>query len=197
MSTVLRFDELNKVSRFPERAFRDLKARLKTHFGDDGHIRSREDCEDIIDELLDLYLLALAEAVDDVNQQFNTHIQLDPQDVEDIVYAVVGDATWPDRVWAWYETGGTLGDIERIAETETTRISNAAALNAAKNAGAKSKTWLTMLDDRVRDTHSYLEGVTVPIDALFYTYDSDSAIAPGGFTKAENNCGCRCELRFN
>jgi len=100
-------------------------------------------------------------------------------------------------VLAWYESGGTIADILRIAETEMTRIGNESALGAAVKAGATSKTWLTQLDDRVRDTHTYLESVTVPIDARFYTYDGDSAQAPGLFSKAENNVGCRCELSFS
>lgn len=57
-----------------------------------------------------------------------------------------------------------------------------------------SKTWVTMLDEKVRDTHQYLEGMTVPLDDEFYTYDGDHAQAPGGFTAAQNNCGCRCML---
>lgn len=198
MKTRLPFDELNTLkSRLPVHELNGFGAKLKRHFDDEGHIRSRKDCDDIIDELLDLYLLALADAVDDVNQQFDTHIEPTAQEIQEIVYQPIDGSTWVDRVSAWYEAGGTLGDIERIAETETTRISNAAALDTATKAGAKSKTWLTMLDERVRDTHTYLESVTVPIDARFYTFDGDSALAPGGFALPQNNINCRCELRFN
>lgn len=58
------------------------------------------------------------------------------------------------------------------------------------------KVWQTMRDDRVRDTHQYIEGVEVPIDAWFYTYDSDMARFPGDFELPENNCNCRCEIRY-
>lgn len=195
----LPFDEINALnkSRLPVRELDGIQARLERHFNNAGHIKSRKDCEDIIDELLDLYLLALAEAVNSINEQYSTRIQPDPQEVQEIVYQAVDGATWEDRVWTWFETGGTLPDIVRIAETETTRISNTAALDTATKAGAKEKTWLTMLDDRVRDTHFYLEGMTVPIDARFYTFDGDSALAPGGFALPQNNINCRCELRFN
>lgn len=57
-----------------------------------------------------------------------------------------------------------------------------------------SKTWMTMLDEKVRDTHQYLEGMTIPLDDEFYTYDGDHAQAPGGFTSAAENCNCRCQL---
>ena len=58
------------------------------------------------------------------------------------------------------------------------------------------KVWATMEDERVRTTHEFLDGVGVPLDTLFFTIDGDSARYPGDFTKAENNCGCRCWLNF-
>lgn len=185
MKSRLPFDELNV-----------LKSRMARHFGADGRIKSQDDCEDIIDELLDLYLLALASAVDAVNEQFNARIEPTPQEVQDMIYRRIGGATWVDRVLTWYMTGGTAEDIMRIAETEMVRIGNTAALATAVKAGATSKTWQTMLDDRVRDTHIYLENTTVPIDAEFYTYDNDHAQAPGLFERPENNINCRCELAF-
>ena len=92
---------------------------------------------------------------------------------------------------------GTGADLTRIADTEMHRIANTAALDTAKRAGARSKTWVTMADERVRDTHSYLESETVGIDEDFYTYDGDHASAPGLFELAENNVNCRCELLFS
>ncbi len=90
-----------------------------------------------------------------------------------------------------------MDDLIRKAETETHRDANTAALETAKKAGAKNKTWVTMLDDKVRETHAYLEGMTVPIGDDFYTYDGDHAPAPGLFDLAENNVNCRCELVFS
>ena len=49
-----------------------------------------------------------------------------------------------------------------------------------------------MGDERVRDTHSPLEGITVGLNDLFYTWDGDAAMAPGGFTLPQNNVNCRC-----
>ena len=59
------------------------------------------------------------------------------------------------------------------------------------------KTWHTMKDDAVRDTHAYLEDESVPLDEYFYTWDGDRAKRPGDFMKAENNIGCRCILTFS
>lgn len=56
-----------------------------------------------------------------------------------------------------------------------------------------TKTWRTMLDERVRYTHFELEGKTLPIDGWFETYRG-RAQYPGGFGVAEEDCGCRCTI---
>lgn len=182
---------------FPIDELNALAVRITRHFDEHGRIKSRRDCEDIIDELLDLYLLALANGVRQVNEQFGKDIELSAEDVEGIVYLRINGLTWEDRVWEWYDTGGGVSEIMRIADTEAHRIGNTAAVDTAKRSGATTKRWRTMLDDRVRETHQYLESVSVPIDADFYTFDGDHAQAPGMFQKVENNANCRCELSFS
>ena len=88
----------------------------------------------------------------------------------------------------------TVADILRIIDTESHRDYNTGVYDAAKVSGdlGIKKQWQTMQDDRVRDTHDYLQGMKVGLDDLFYTYDGDSAMYPGGFVLAENNCNCRC-----
>ena len=88
----------------------------------------------------------------------------------------------------------SLEGILRIIETEAHRDYNTGVYQAGKESGVEGlrKKWMTMMDDRVRDTHDYLEGMVVGIDDLFYTYDGDYAYAPGGFSKPENNVNCRC-----
>ena len=54
------------------------------------------------------------------------------------------------------------------------------------------KTWETMKDDRVRDEHQYLDGVSVGINDRFYTDDGDSAMYPGDFENPALNINCRC-----
>ena len=91
----------------------------------------------------------------------------------------------------------TAGDITRLAESEAHRAFNQGAYECAKALGGDfEKEWNTMGDERVRDTHQYLEGARVPVDALFYTFDGDSAMYPGGFTSKENNVNCRCWLVY-
>ena len=182
--TILPIDEINA-----------LEDKLKPHFNDEGKIKSKQDAEDIIDELLDLLLLSYANGANATNSELGT-AEMPPVDAVDAaVYAPIAGETWRDRVMGYYETGGSLYDIRRIAETDATRIYNQGAVDAvvANNATTTTaKRWRTMQDDRVRDTHDYLEGMVIPFNERFYTYDGDSAEYPGGFALPENNINCRC-----
>ena len=92
------------------------------------------------------------------------------------------------------------GDITRaktLIDSEFHRVYNTALFEGAKESGARTKTWVTVGDDKVRDTHYYLEGVTIPIDAEFITYTGDRALYPSGFESAEENANCRCILDFS
>lgn len=85
------------------------------------------------------------------------------------------------------------GELLNIIDTEMHRDYNAGVYDAGEKSGKRTlKTWNTMNDDKVRDTHSYLEGMSVGHDDKFYTYDGDSARYPGDFSLPENNCHCRC-----
>ena len=88
-----------------------------------------------------------------------------------------------------------LTRIKTIFKNEYHRMFNAGEFDYGKE-HYKTKTWLTMLDDKVRDTHDYLEGITIPIDAEFITFDGDSAPYPGAFSNASNNVNCRCILEY-
>ena len=187
MASILPFDELNRVN-----------AEIRERFGKESlQKRDKREEEDIIDELLDLFLLAYAMGNSVTNGNLSSDYTPSVDDVMKVVDAKVAGKTWRERVEDYFANGGTGEDIARIADTETHRIANTAALNTAKYAGAKTKTWATMLDERVRSTHDYLEGMTVDIDEDFYTYDGDHASAPGLFELAENNVNCRCELLFS
>ena len=193
--TILPIDEINA-----------MKDRLQVHFTGDsdsvgeerigkGRIKSREDAEDIIDELLDLFLLSYANGATATNSEIGTAEMPSVEAVDAAVNKPVAGKTWRDRVMEYYETGGTLSDIVRIAETDSTRIYNQGAVDAVRANGAEDsvqKRWQTMEDDRVRDTHSYLQGMVVPFGSEFWTWDGDHAEYPGGFILPENNINCRC-----
>lgn len=184
--TILPIDEINAIA-----------DKIRTHFEDNGkgRIKSREDAEDIIDELLDLFLLSYANGATATNTELGTAVMPPVDAMDAAVNKAIAGETWRERVMGYYESGGSLYDITRIAETDAMRIYNQGALDAvaANGSGAGvNKRWQTMLDDRVRDTHSYLEGMVVPYDAEFWTYDGDHAAAPGMFELPENNINCRC-----
>ena len=186
MASVLPFDELNKLS-----------DGIRQRYGKDHLPQSREEEEDIIDELLDLFLLAYAQGNEVTNANLSSDWMPPVDEVMRVVDKSIAGKTWRERVEEYFRNGGTVDDIVRIAETEAHRIANTSALDTAKHGGATKKTWVTMLDDRVRETHDYLEGMTVGIDEDFYTYDGDHAPAPSLFELASNNVNCRCELIFS
>lgn len=178
------FDELNA-----------LKATLPQHF-EDGKIRSRQDAEDIIDELLDLFLLAYANGVTDTNETLGSDIRPSLETVMETVDRQVAGQTWRERVIGYWESGGTQADIMRIAETEAHRDSNEAAYLTAREAGATEKVWHCMMLPTSRDTHIYLNNVSAPIDGEFYTFNGDKAQFPGQFGIAEEDCGCLCYVTY-
>ena len=97
------------------------------------------------------------------------------------------------------DLGGYWTSADRaaeIAKNEGGLVSNDTEYRQAKKAGKKYKTWNTMGDDKVRDTHDYLAGISVPVEDKFVTYDGDEADAPCGFNNVENNARCRCWLTF-
>ena len=184
MNSLLPFDELNR-----------LEVTLPQHF-ENGKIRSKKDCEDIIDELLDLFLLAYANGVTDSNMTLGADIQPSLDDVMDTIDKKVAGKTWRERVEDYFENGGTEADIMRIAETEAHRDSNEAAFKTAKEAGATEKIWHCMMLPTSRDTHIYLDGVSAPIDGEFYSFKGGSTQFPGQWGIAEEDVNCLCWLTY-
>lgn len=178
------FDELNR-----------FEAALPMYF-ENGRIKSREAYEDILDEMLDLFLLAYANGVVATNEALGTDYSPTVDEVMKTVDKQIVGKNWRERMQEHLDNGGTIADVIRIAETETHRDANAAAYETAKRAGATTKTWHTMLDDRVRDTHTYLEGVTAPLDGEFYSFMGGSTMYPGEWGIAEEDINCRCWLTY-
>lgn len=184
MRSVLPFDEMNTFI-----------AKLRSRFPG-GNLPKDEQHTDIIDEMLDLFLLAYAQGNEVTNASLSSDWQPTLDDVMETVDKKVAGKTWRERAEEYFANGGSVDDIVRIVETESHRDANEAALNTARRGGAQSKTWTTMLDDRVRIDHDFLQGQTIPIDAYFYAPDGSKALFPGGFGVPEQDCNCRCECMF-
>lgn len=165
--------------------------------------KAAQEEEDIIDELLDLYLTAFYEGSKQAAEELLIDIKPDVQDAQRAIWKKIDGKDFSDRVREYLkgEMGETKGTPEeailRVAETDYVRIFNEGGLSTAKRGGASTKTWNTMEDMKVRDTHAILEGAQAPIDGYFYTYTGERALAPGQFGSAAEDCGCRCFLTFS
>ena len=175
----------------PFDAINRLKNELPIYF-EDGKIRSKVDLDDIIDDMFYIFLLSYSRGVQAVNPDYKPTLKEAMETIDEKVDGL----TWRERMREHYEQGGTIADVTRIIETEAHRDANTAAYEAAKKAGCTTKTWHTMMDDRVRDSHRYLEGVTIPIDAEFYSAYGGHTMFPGQWGIADEDCNCRCWLTY-
>lgn len=122
--------------------------------------------------------------------------------VETVINTKIDGKTWDERLEEHLLNLDGASSIEKIVETETHRDMNAGIYEVGKLAVSSGhtdlkKTWKTMLDERVRDTHSYLEGVTVGMDEEFYTYNGNHAYYPSQFGVPEEDCNCRCRVTYS
>ena len=85
-----------------------------------------------------------------------------------------------------------------IAQNEANTILNYTNYMDAKDRGCQFKTWLTMLDNKVRDTHEEIEGQKIGIDEYFVVGNSqmrfphDLELAPD----PEEVINCRCAVDY-
>jgi len=106
----------------------------------------------------------------------------------------IENKTWRERAEEYLDDG-TVDEMIRLIDTESVRDYNTGVVEAGIKSGKPvKKRWMTMMDDKVRETHDYLEGMVVDVNDRFYTFDGDSALAPGGFTLPQNNINCRCAI---
>lgn len=181
-----------------------LRERLNADFSLPPEQR-KELKKDRIDEILDMLIMAYVYGTEDADEELTVTESVVTDEMFITIWKEIAGKDWEQRVSEYYdEPTGTADDIIRVVETDTNRIYNDAVLNvgekvdkrnkAESNGKKVMKTWNTMLDDRVRDTHEYIESVSVPVDKRFYTFDGDSARYPGDFTDPSNNIGCRCHI---
>lgn len=152
------------------------------------------DAEDTIDEIMDLLIVAYLNGNKDANESLLTEVEPDIAKFQEQAYREYDGKNFIDRV-SEYAEQGDVESIMRVAETETARLYNSGVYDTAVDSGLTVyKRWNTQMDERVRETHFYLEGQRIPLEAEFYTFDGDHAQAPLMFTLAENNVNCRCYL---
>lgn len=87
-----------------------------------------------------------------------------------------------------------------IAETETNNSANYDELQDMIAEGKTQKTWVTMQDNKVRETHMAIDGMTIPIEDMFpvgnaeMLYPCDEL---NGFDFPEEVVGCRCTCIYS
>lgn len=182
--TLFPFDELNT-----------LKSRIEEDKAKDGEeFRKRKGY--YIDEVTDLFVLAYVFGTQEVSGELGTALEPDMDEMRSVIEEKFDGKDYRDRLNEYFSSG-TDADIARTLDTDVHRIYNAAKYNGAKKGGATFKTWRTMADPKVRDSHDYLEGVRVPLDAEFYTYNGNHTYYPGQFGIPEEDCNCRCWVEFD
>lgn len=163
--------------------------------------RLRDDMWEYIEFLLiEAYTYGNVQAMQDLGLLDKDPAEIVKTDeMEKVINLKVADKTYKDRIREYLDDeNATVEDFARVAETDATRVYNAGVEAGGRNSGMPGvrKRWVTMGDDRVRDTHDYLDGISVAVDRDFYTFDNDHAPAPGLFSDPSNNCNCRCWLEL-
>ena len=202
MDRLMPFDELSVVSE-----------RIKADFQLTPEQRKAVK-EDRMDEILELLILSYLygnEAANDMlyRTEIETRMQSETETVRIVpintdsmngsVFRDIAGENWEQRVSDYYDSeDGTADDVIRVLDTDSHRIYNDAIEDVGeRSSGRIYKTWRTMEDLRVRDPHAYLEGMTIPIDRRFYSYNGQSARYPGDFTLPQNNINCRCRISLS
>ena len=184
-------DELNIIEQYVS------SLNLKPQSTDSANEKQKKELSlEVVDIVEDLLIVGYVDGVKYVNDVLGTDIKVNEKEMYSAIYKRTADKNFQDRVFKYVENGLSY-DLARVMNTDLHRVYNEAVYNTSVASGRTLyKLWATELDDKVRDTHEYLEGMTARLDERFFTYDGDSALFPGDFTLAENNVNCRCVIEI-
>lgn len=210
--SVLTFDELNQLG---------VKRRsepIDEYFEPMGISRAKKDKRiDTAEKYRDILLVYMrfvdeyADTYGDVAKETaHSNLQNDLIDLlEDIVYVDAVLREYAERT-AEEIHGSTLRNKDKnpyflsedratlIGEDEANSIWNYDELGEAKFEGMLDKTWCTVGDNRVRETHEDIDGVTIPIEELFDVGDFQMMCPRDPDVDApEEKNGCRCWLEYS
>ena len=178
---IMQWDELNLLRSSAEDMIRDYR---RTH--------NRDAVDRWCDYMEFVLCLIYAYGWEDAEEIIGIVPYKDGLDDKAVNLDINGE-TYRDRIQKQLDED-SLDGILRIIDTEAHRDYNTGIFDAGKESGIAGlkKTWQTMMDDKVRDEHSYLQGVKVGIDDYFYTDTGDYTLFPGGFGVPELDINCRC-----
>ena len=185
------FDELNNL----EASVEELVTNVDSIKDEPNRTMMGAEIEDDIEELL---IMAYVMGCDYANRVLDTEVERDVSKMSSVINEPIEGKTWKDRVRE-HIAEGDFGMIETVIRTESDRVYNEAVEETAEETELPNiyKTWVTMDDEKVRDTHWHLRGMTIPLDNYFYTFNYDRAKAPHGFGVPQEDCNCRCRLRLS
>lgn len=135
--------------------------------------------------------MAYVLGIEDVAESLGKKATVDNDKLEKSVNKKIDGKTWKERL----ADAETSDEIDRIITTESHRCFCEGQFDNSE--GATHKTWWTQQDDKVRESHWYLDGLTVKVDEYFYTLGGDRALRPYDFSLPENNIHCRCYLEYS
>ena len=165
---------------------------------DDKNLTSR--ANQVVDDVLSFLIHAYTLGMEHASMMLAYELSVDVDKMREAIYKMIEGKTFVDRVID-HILADDLSGLRVLVESEFHRVYNAAVLHGGQefvdngNFGV-TKNWYTVKDDRVRETHKYLEGESIPLEEEFFTFDGDHAPYPGGFTRAENNVNCRCIVQL-
>lgn len=190
-NSVLDFDALNLLGRFDD--IEALREYLETNQRENNGVLVA-DKNEVADIVLDILIMSYMYGESFANTLFGTNYSSTEEEVDKTVGRKVDGKDYRDRVLEYVEANDIEG-IMNVADTESHHAFAKAEDNTARQAGMKSKMWVTMGDERVRDPHRVLDGRTIGIDEAFEV-DGASAMFPGSFGRADLDCNCRCYLLY-
>ena len=152
----------------------------------------------VTDDVLSFLIKAYRLGIENASAMLGHRLIVNTDDLEEAIYCLIDGKDFKDRAID-HILNKDLQGLQVLVESEFHRVYNTAIFDGAKQYEdlwmfGIAKTWETVRDKKVRDTHAYLDGITIDIDNEFFTYDGDHALYPGGFRKAENNVNCRCVI---
>ena len=166
---------------------------------------------DSIDFLIDLLYSTVVYTVEDyLADEYDTAFQENMNGLYDepdeatrreVIYAAVDGKNFAERIMEYAAAGleGFETKLAGLVSTDGHRVRSEGALAAGESLQSVgltvTKTWRGVMDEKEREAHVNLEGVTVPYDG-FFEIDGYTAPAPGLFGVAELDCNCRCELEI-
>lgn len=170
---------------------------------------------DIFDELLYILSEAIREQVEQYltreyevawDETLADHLALTPNEYElyDAVHRDIDGKDFADRIREYVASFGIdlneavlLSSLALLVATDGHRVRSEAGQDAGEELSSVgytvTKRWTTMGDKAVREAHTELEGVTLPINEYFEV-NGARALAPGMFGRGDLDVNCRCVL---